>query len=160
METKKTELKASEALLDRGVKISISAPWLVRLFGKKTLTVVVKQPRMGVLYRISNLFLKMDVDIEELANMNMKRGFEMLSDKVKIMCEITAVAMLGYRSGRWLRKPVARYLFRNCKPDELYALFYAVIVFSGVKDFLNTIRLTSILTITEPRNLSQTDQGS
>lgn len=154
------ELRATESLLDRGIKFQISAPWWLRLFGKKTVRVIVRQPRLGVLYRISNLFLKMDVDVETLATMDMKEGFAALNSKVKIMCEIAAVSMLGYYTGKWFRKPVARYLFCNCRPDELYALFYAVIMFSGVKDFLNTIRLISVLRMTEPKNLSPDEKGS
>lgn len=154
------EQRASETLLDRGIRMQISAPIWLRLFGKKYIHVTVRQPRLGVLYRISNLFLRMDIDIEKIATMNMTDGFKTLNTKVKTMCEIAAVSMLGYYAGKILRKPLARYLFRNCRPDEIYTLFYAVIMFSGVKDFLNTIRLISVMTMTEPKNLSPNAKGS
>lgn len=155
-----TEKKAAKSLLDRGISIAVGAPWLLRIFRKKQIKLIVHQPRLGTLYRISDLYLQMNIDIEKMQGMNVNEALTTLHNSVKIMSRIVACAILGYWGGKFFSRLLAGYIFRNAKPNELYLLFYSVIMFSGVKDFLNTIRLASVMTMTEPMNLSPEEKGS
>lgn len=155
------EQQAAKTLLERGVKLSLPAPIALRLIGKKKLGFTVRQPKMGTLYRIASLYLGMGIDIASLDNTNMDDGFKLITAHGKTMCRIAAYAILNrFLIGKIFTGPLAWWIFKKANPAELYTIFYAIVIFSGVADFLNTIRLTSTMMITTPRNLSQEAQGS
>ena len=155
------EQRAAKALLERGVKISLTAPAILRLIGKKTVGFTVRQPTLGNLYRIAEVYLSMGIEVDSLDNMNMDQGYKLVSQHGKKMCEIAAHSILNnYLLGRYFLKPLARLLFKRATPSEIYTIFYAIVVFGGVADFSNTIRLISTMRVTMPRNLSQNSQGS
>lgn len=156
----KTELKAAQTMLDKGVVIEVGAPPFFRLFGKKRIKLHVKPLRSGVLYRITEEYLKMDIDIEKIGEMDTDASMRFFRKHAKAVCRIAATAMLGYWGGKLWTRPLAGYLFRQSKPSELCMLFYSILMFSGMEDFLNTIRLASTMKMTSPRNLSPEEQGS
>ena len=64
------EAMAADALLDRRLKINLPAPWLLRIFGRKTVPIRVKLPTAGSLIRMSSLFTRMDIDLQHLHDGN------------------------------------------------------------------------------------------
>lgn len=64
------EARAADALLDRRLKLNLPAPWLLRIFGCKTIPLWVKLPTAGSLIRMSSLFARMEIDLQHLHDGN------------------------------------------------------------------------------------------
>lgn len=152
---------AADTLMEKGVKCPLSSTWWMRMFGKKKLYIIVKQPHLGTLYRISGMYLNMNMDIEKLENISMHDGYQLFNDHAKTICKIIAAVVLrGNCKYRLFGKIVAGYILRHSTPKELCTLLYTIMLFSGIADFCNIIRLTSTMKMTTPRNLSQNEKGS
>lgn len=155
------EARAAETLLERGISIKIDAPFLFKIAGKRVWKLTIKQPHLGTLLLISREINKMHVDVDKLSNYGIAEGMQMVEKYAKNVCRIIAFAVLNSRVKIQLFGGLfSAYLRRNVKPYQLYQIMYYTLLLSGVMDFLNTIRLASTMRITQPRNLSQDDQGS
>lgn len=159
-----TEKIAAEALLERGVKVELPAPWLLRCLGKKKLAVHVKRPNIITLLEVCRVYLGMQIDVEKLSGLTMDEGFKLYAQHEADIRRIAAIVICpSTGSGAWIMPGAARWcmsrLLRSADPQEVYTIFYLVVIFGGLKSFLNTIRLISTTRITEPRNLSHS-QGS
>ncbi len=155
-----TEFIAAETLLERGVKVKIKAPLLLRMFGKKTLAIRIKQPCFGTLIRISSYYLSAGITEEQLKEIDQEKAMALCAVHGKTFFLILATAILnGYLLGKLFTNPLALYLQWKVKPEALCALTELLVVFSGTRDFMSTIRSVRMMKITQP-NLSPMSQGS
>lgn len=145
------ELLAAETLLQRGVKVQIVAPLLFRLFRKKTISFYLYQPSLGNKIRISSLYLKMGIKESDLQETTHENAEDLLVRHSHTLLRIVAINMFKGCFWPWLlNRPVAYYLKWKLTPQKLYALVDLIILFSGTKDFMNTIRSVKSMKITEP----------
>jgi hypothetical protein len=158
---KNTEQLAAERILESGVRVKVPAPLFLRLFGKKEIGLLIKQPYLGTLMHISRLTLKAGFDFEGLDKGDMEAAHDLVKQHTGTICRILSVSVLNSRVkinlfGRF----VAGWLKWKIKPRKLAEIIMTIILLSGVQDFTSSIRLIRSLKVTTPRNLSPKDQGS
>jgi len=152
------EKRAANLLLERGVKVPVTAPLFLRLFGKKKINLIISAPTIATLTRIAEYYL--DLNIKNTQDLTLPESFELLQKHSKAMSIIIATIILNKRNKYWMVKPLAYFLRGNIPMVELSTLFQLVILYGGVEDFINTIRLTEATRITMPMNLSQPQKTS
>lgn len=152
------ERKAANLLLKRGVKVQVLAPLFLRMVGKKTMTVTVKAPKSSTLVRIAEKYLSMR--IENTKDLTLPESFQLLKFHSFTMTEIIAICLLDSNKKMWRMKILARLLGKRLTQEEINYLFHLIIVYGGVEDFINTIRLMEAVRITKPMNLSPEEKMS
>lgn len=138
------EKKELEVLLDKGLVFSAG--------GKQYL---IKQPFLGTLDYLSNEFLKLDFNSENLNSDNPIKVFDeqkrIVQPNVKICARIVAIAVLN---SRWKIKFLTGWYaakFRwSVTPEDLFKLTNIVLQASNLRDFTNSIALLSINRTTAP----------
>lgn len=149
------EIKAANLLLARGVKVQVATPFFLRVFGKKSIQIEVKAPSTREFIKIAHTFLEMN--IKNTGEMDLAEAFTLVSLHGKKMSEIIARSV----SNRKIPIPwLASILRRSLTQQELSYLFHLVIVYGGIEDFINTIRLAEATRITKPMNLSPAEEMS
>ena len=154
----KIEERAANIILERGVNVPVTAPLFLRLFGKKKINLVVKALSIYSLKRVSIHYLKMQLKSTE--DLTIAEGFEIIQLHDKAVSKIIAESILNSRWLKFLVPFVAYQLRGGLQAKELFYLFQLVIVYGGIQDFINTIRLTEATRITAPMNLSQKETTS
>lgn len=147
-----TEKKAANILLKRGVNVPVTAPLFLRIFGKKTINLIVSAPTTYTLISVAEKFLSMR--IESTKDLSLPESFILLKNHAKTMAEIVAVCILNDENKQWRHKILASFIRKKLTAEELSYLFHLIIVYGGVEDFINTIRLVEAVRITKPMNLS------
>lgn len=152
------EKRAANILLERGVKVPVTAPLFLRLFGKKTISLIISAPTIATLTRIAEHYLALN--IKNTQELTLPESFELLKKHSKTLSIIIATIVLNKRYKYWMIKPVAHFLRGAIPMAQLTYLFQLIILYGGIEDFINTIRLTEATRITMPMNLSQTEKTS
>ncbi|MDV3559779.1 hypothetical protein CMU68_10405 [Elizabethkingia anophelis] len=147
------EKQAAELLLKRGVKVPVTAPLLFRLFRKRIINLKVKSPTVLTYLKVAHKFLEMEVDPDR--DIELKEAFEVYTKHGKKESEIIALCLLNNRFLYWLHKPLAWWLRDKVTETESNYLYQLIVVYGGVQDFINTIRLIRTTRMTAPMNLSQ-----
>ncbi|HAY3590656.1 hypothetical protein CMU23_01400 [Elizabethkingia anophelis] len=147
------EKKAAEILLKRGVKVPVTAPLFLRIFRKKTISLIITSPTSNTYLRISHKFLKMDVNPDR--DIDLKEAYEVYVKHGKKESEILALALLNSFFLYWLHKPFAWWLRCKITEAEINYLYQLIVVYGGIQDFINTIRIIHSTRMTKPMNLSQ-----
>lgn len=157
---KNIELLAAETLLQRGVRVEIVAPLLLRLFGKKKFFFYLYQPSLGNKIRISRMYLSMGITADQLNATTQEEADRLLVKHSHTLLRMLAIAMMKGRLMPWLfNRPMAYFLKYKLSPQQLFTMVQALVLFSGTADFMNTTRLFKGMKITAA-NLGQTVQGS
>lgn len=146
--------KAAATLLDRGVKIcTIKTPFLVKLQGLFRLKVVVRQPTLRGLFRISEIIVQMNLDSEQLQKVNLTDSYYLVNGTAELACQALAITMRKW----WIsEKRLAKLLFTTLTAREFARAWKLTLLHSGIADFTNTIRYTTL----RMRYLSPKSQGS
>lgn len=153
-----TEQKAAKILLKRGVKVPVTAPLFLRVFGKKVIVLEVKAPTTNMLLKIADKFL--DMGLDQYDDVSLIDGVKLLKTHGRKVAEIIALCILNDPAKVWRHKWLAGFLNKKLRPDELLMLFQLILVQGGVQDFINTIRLIMETRITKPMNLSPKEKTS
>lgn len=155
------EIQASELLLDKGVRVSLRTPFFLRWIGKPEIGIIVKRPMIGTMIRISESYLKLEVDIAGIDAGDIREAHKLIATHGLAVCRIVASGMLrGRISGRLFSGMLAKYLLWHADTIDLARLAMILVSLSGVEHFTNTIRFMEQMKITTPRNLSPEKQGS
>lgn len=158
-ENKAVERLAAETILQRGVKIKIAAPFFVRWL-KKTITIRLRSPYEGTMYRVSAYYLSTGIKESRIDDVTVEESLALMAVHGKTISKAVACAILnGYWSGKLFTRPFAWYLRWHCKPQEMFALATALIIYGGTGDFMNTTRSIRQMRLTKP-NLGQTTKES
>ncbi len=154
-----TERLAAETILQRGVKVKIPAPFIIRWF-KKTITLRMGSPFEGTLLRVSRYYLSTGIDSRKIDNLTVEEALVFMGLHGKAISKAVACAILnGYWSGKLFTNFLAWYLRWHMSPKDLFALTTALLIYGGTSDFMNTTRLVRKMKATTP-NLGQKTKGS
>ena len=164
------EKASALALLDRGIAFRIPAPWLLKLFGRKTVKITVKRLYLGTLVHLSAIenFGMQEVEVHQAAGkiINEMGGvprsipISVIVNQSKPVCRAIACCLLNSRSKiALLEKPLGRFLSRNCTPDQLQELAMWLFVYGRPEAFTNTTRFLSRMTMTSPRMMGQMERS-
>lgn len=156
------EAMAADALLDRRLKINLPAPWLLRIFGRKTVPIRVKLPTAGSLIRMSSLFTRMDIDLQHLHDGNFGSVLEQIAKHGVTTSRIIAYGLLrGTWSARLLNRPLAWYIRQHMPMQGLAELAKIIVLMSTSEAFVSIIASVASLNLMKPTEASQpTETGS
>ena len=152
----------ADALLDRRLKINLPAPWLLRIFGRKTVPIRVKLPTAGSLIRMSSLFTRMDIDLQHLHDGNFGSVLEQIAKHGVTTSRIIAYGLLrGTWSARLLNRPLAWYIRQHMPMQGLAELAKIIVLMSTSEAFVSIIASVASLNLMKPTEASQpTETGS
>lgn len=154
------EMNAADSLLDRRLKINVPAPWLLRLFGKKTVPIYVKRPVGQNLFRMASLYVKMDIDLVKLQNGEMRTLLECIGRNAVTVSRIIAFGMIrGNISAFLFNRPLAYYLRSYMDMRSMAELTKIIVLISTGEDFVSIITSLGSLRLTEATE-SQKENGS
>lgn len=155
-----TETRAADSILEKGVKVQVKAPFILRICRKKTIPLIIYQPTMGNKLRINRLYLKMGITPETLDGCTQEVADALMVKHSQTLLRIIAIALCNGFIMPWLlNRPLAFWLKWKLDPKDVCVMAQVLVAFSGTEHFTNTIRLIQGLMITSP-NLSQQAQGS
>lgn len=159
-ESPHTEKFAADTILQRGVKVKIPAPFLLRLFRKKTVSLTLTSPFEGTMHRVASYYLRTGITMDMLEDLTPEEALNLQVKHGKTISKAVAVAILnGYWKGKLFTRVLAWYLRWHLKPTELYALTTTLLIYGGVQDFINTTKSVRKMKLTTPK-LGQEVQGS
>lgn len=150
------ELKAPETILNKGVKIPVSAPLLLRIFGKKYLLISVPDPSINTYAQCAIYYLKIGLTAEQSLVMDFTDLLKICSGKSHYANRLVARAILNSSILGWLfTKPLGWYLGGHAKFKDLLLVAQIIVIQGGLEDFTNFIGLAQKMNI-----MSQTSQQS
>lgn len=149
-------------MLEKGVRVMLPAPFLLRLLWRKEIPVVIRQPRWRTLLSVGSVILKTGLKVEELGG-DFGGAFETLMKYSKPMSRITAMYMIDRKWGNRLFSGIlARYLVNRLTLRKVAEICLVSISFSNLQDFTTSIRLMTgqAAKMMAPKNLSPDGSGS
>jgi len=150
------EKQAAQRLLEKGIKVRVTAPLLLRVFGKRTIAFVIRQPFLGTLYRISLLYLDMDISDERLQNISDENIHVLFGQHGKTLAKIAAQAILNNKVSGWLFGGVfGEWLFWKLNQVQLLTIVNVLVSIAGTDAFTNTIGLVRTMKMTQPSHKAQ-----
>lgn len=135
-----TGQKAENILLDRGVKIAtIKTPLFAKLRGCFKFHVVIKQPTLAELYRMSAIILSMNLPVSKLMKMNILDSYYILNGSARKACEVMSIVCKRYNP-LLTEGNIAKMIFESVTAKEFAQLWEYCLYYTGVADFTITIR--------------------
>lgn len=155
------EAKSARVLLEQGEPIPIPAPFLFRLFGKKTILLTLKMPTADTCLRAINYRLKMNISDEEFESLTIEQALTYMAKHSKDTARIAAIVILeskflDFCFGKWLSGRLLKIL----PFSVLYDIMELVTIGGGLEDFMNIIGLTKWMRLMKRNNPSQKIQRS
>lgn len=153
--------EVSKALaLEKGVQIKIPARGIARMF-KKEHKLTIYQSYLGTLYKLSELYTKVDIDEEAITKETWLSEGKRIYKNSLLQCRIIAVA---YLNSKWkislFSGIVARWLLWRLTPDKILSIASMVIMtMNNMRDFISTTRLMSIAPMVERQNPGPAENG-
>jgi predicted neuraminidase len=163
MDANAIQRKAAETFLERGVRVPLPAPRFLRLFGKKTVNVVIRQPYLRTLFTASELALSDGFSLDGLDQGQTDAALELINKHSKTAARIVAVYFLnGKWKNRLFSKRVGSWLFSKLTNQKLLEITVTIVLMSRYQDFTSSIRLFKQMSLTTmmPKNLSPEEKGS
>ena len=161
MKKKNVEQLAAETILERGIRVNVPSPRFFKLFGKKEVGLVIKQPYLGTLMHMSRLCLKAGFNLDDVDEGKVDAAFGLMEKHGRTVAKIVAVIILNSKFKIRLFSNILSYwLLWKMKPRKLVEMVILLITLSGVQDFTTSIRLIRRMKTTTPKNLSPMEQGS
>lgn len=135
-------MKAADTILQKGVRVPIvSAPLLFRIFGRKRIGVVLRQPSVNGILMISRLVVEMGLSPGDFQNMTLTQCYEIINKHGMRAMQIIAISILRWPPAIWFYKVFARWLSNRMEPLYAGHALYLVLNINGAGDFMNSIRL-------------------
>lgn len=154
------EAEAAEALLDRGVSVSLGR---LRLpFKKKpiALRATMRRPRLGGLIRLARVYLSMGVTQESMAKFTKEEEMDFLARHGKEVSRMIALTLCrGWWSRHLLLRPAAWWVRNFMEPAHMRAAMARFVLLLGTAPFMTIISSVERMNPMKPR-LSQTEKGS
>lgn len=159
-EDQNVERLAADQILDRGARMKMRAPFLLRIIGIKEVSLTVRAPYEGTLHRVASYYLSTGLSSEKLENLTHEEALGIMVAHGKSLRRAVACAWLnGYWTGKLFTKPLAHYMKWHCKPVEISTIAMLILIYGGAADFMSTTRSVRMMKITTPK-MGQKDQGS
>lgn len=152
------EQRELDVLLGRGVHFDVPARSLIaRLQKKKTRRFEIHQPYLGTLDLLSQEFLRMGFDEQQLADDAFGESKRLVLRNARRAARVVAIAVLN---SRWkclfLTGLLAQYFVWRVTPAKLAQLAMLISQVSNLGDFTNSIRLLSVNRTTNPALMEKT----
>ncbi|WP_410221937.1 hypothetical protein [Pedobacter sp.] len=161
MEQLHTELRAANTLLKRGIKVRARAPFLLRLFFIKTITITLYQPYRGTLERAARYYLSTGLNLEKLQDITAEEALAVMADHGGPLTNAVSVSVLnGWIAGYLFTRPLSWYLKWHLTEVEIMTLMQAIISYGGLQDFMTTTRLVRSMKLTAPNLGQKSTKGS
>lgn len=145
------EIKTIDTLLERGVRVGLPAPRLLRWLGKDTLSFTVRCQDSETILRVSSLYLEMRRRATSLEAGTLDEAHRMVVECMIPASRIVAYGIYPYNTPLGARnRLLAWYLRRNLGIRKMTELWIMVAGMSGVHDFPNFIRSLSGMRLTMP----------
>lgn len=167
MDVAAVQQQSADTILERGVRFKIPAPFLLRLLGKKTVSLTIYRPRMGTLIYMSRISAGLTADLQRIADGSLNEAYTLIDTHGELVAQWLAVAILNKRwKIRLFTRMLTRRIVWGLSAARLSELFVLVAMLSGVKDFTNIIRYLNTMNILTPKtsdgngNLSHNESGS
>lgn len=155
----KTEARAIDTLLDKGVTFQIPTRGLLRYI-KPNHTFKLQQAYLGTLFLLSRYYLQTGLSEERLAESPLTESREIVGRSAKNMAKIAAIGILNSKWRiRLFGGLFANFLLWRITPKTLYELSMTIVMLNNTGDFLNSIRLLSGMQMTKPKERSPADNG-
>lgn len=152
MEKNTVELHATETILQRGVRVKVRAPLLLRIFGLKTVSLTLRVPTAGALSRMGRWYLMCQLPLEKLEGISLEEALLFKVKYGRFIYNALACLFLGNRMlTRLFMKPFSRWLMESMSAAEALTLLQLVILHGGLEDFMNTTRLIRGKMLTPPK---------
>lgn len=159
-ENPQVEEFAVDTILQNGVKVLVPAPFLLRLFRKKTINLTVSSPFEGTMHRVAKYYLSTGLTLDKLENLTVEQAAVLHVKHGKAISKAVAVAVLnGYLKGMFFTNFLAWYLRWHLKSQQMFTLVTFLIVHGGTQDFISTTKSVRSLKLTAP-SLGQKVKGS
>lgn len=153
------ERQAAETILQRGVSVSIAAPWFIR-WAKKTVRLTIRSPYQGTLMRASAYYLSTGLKDHQLDDITVEQSLALMKVHGRSLSMAVATTILNdYWKGKLFTKLLARYLRWNLTAQQISALVTTILIYGGTSDFMNTTRSVRMMKTTAPK-LGQKAKGS
>ena len=144
------ERKTYAALINRGLNFTVDRTGIFRR--KTPRTFHIKQLYLGTMDLVSEAFSRLEIDEVSLAEDPIAEGRRLEHLHARGMARIVALAVLN---GKWKIRLFAgiytRYFLWHVNPSKLYQLAMIVNTLSNTPDFVNSIRLLSIVRTAPPK---------
>lgn len=138
-----------DLLLDRGVEFTVAKKGFLKK--KKERKFLIKQPYLGTLDILSSLFLRMELNENELNSDPLGETKRLINRSAKDCAMVVAVAILNDKwKIKFFKKRLANYLLWRVTPQKLWQLTLIINNMSNLWDFTNSIRLMSGARTTAP----------
>ena len=158
---REVEQLAADALLDRRLKINLPAPWLLRVFGKRTIPVWVRIPVGNSLIRMCKLFARMDIDAKRLTEGDFGTVLEYIGKHGVTASRMIAYGMLrGPLSSLLLCRPLAWYIREHMTMRDMADLTKIIVAMSTSDAFLDIILSVSMIDMLTPTTSQTKEDGS
>ncbi|WP_437918443.1 hypothetical protein [Sphingobacterium sp. LRF_L2] len=145
------EITEAQVILEEGSRLTIPAPFFLRLFGKKTINMVIHDPTAAVCLKLTAMRLSMGVTDEEFENMTVEQGLEFLGKHGKTVAKMVAYGILRGRKRNWLFNSfIAKRLLANYPFSTLLDMMHILSLGSGLQDFMSIIGLCKAVRLTRP----------
>lgn len=159
-EEPQVEQFAADTILQRGVKVKVPAPLLLKLVGKKTISLTITSPFEGTMHRVASYYLSTGITTDQLEGITAEAALELMAKHGKTISKAVAVAILnGYVSGWLFTKLLAWYLRWNLTANQMFTFTTLIVIHGGVQDFIDTTKSVRKMMITQPKQ-GQKVQGS
>lgn len=147
-----TEYRATNELLQRGVRVKARAPLLLRLILIKHITLHIRPATFGALLRMGRWYLSAGIMQSDLEDVTVEKAMALMVRKGEYISKAVASALLRdkWRTKLFLR-PYARWLRESLPPSELLGIMQIYVLQGGLEDFIVTTRLVSGKTISSPK---------
>ena len=160
MEDSLKELRAAENILQNGVRMKMRAPFLFRLFGVKTIGLVVRSPLEGTLHKVASYYLRSGITQAQLQDISHEQALGLMTVHGKNITKAVAAAWLnGYWSIKLFTNLLAAYMRWHCTTKEILTILNMVLVLGGTSDFMSITRSVRLMKLTTPR-MGRETQGS
>lgn len=151
---------AADTILQKGVAIKVLAPFFLRWFGKKTISLTITSPFEGTMHRIARYYLSTGITTDQLEGITVEKATELHLKHSKAISKAVAVAVLnGYVKGLLFTKFLAWYLRWHLTPQIMLSLVSILILHGGTQDFITITKSVRKMKLTTP-TLGQKVKGS
>lgn len=151
-----TRLKAAEAILERGVRFRLPAPFFKRWLKKDYMTI--RHLKAGTILEISRIVIAADLE-----NAVLLSDYQLLKKAVEPCARCIAVAILNDR--RKIEQQadrLTRRLLWDISAESLIDVFLKIVVMNRTSDFTTITKyfLLKMTTMLERKNLGHDETGS
>ncbi|MFD2961365.1 MULTISPECIES: hypothetical protein [Olivibacter] len=143
------EIKAVDALLNRGVSFDLRLPAPFRWF-KKTLSLTLTHTYYGISLRISKRFIKCGINPKKLQGITIADVLNLYANHGVSLSKIVALSIINNVFLLWLVTPLAWLLRSFLKDSEMAMLLATIMSFTANEDFVNIICSTAGMLVTTP----------